>query len=73
MKKETWLRLLTLTVVFLFFLISPPWGFSDNKSTDSKKAEVTKTVKKYLIPGQKLWLTIHLIKKPCPFTTQRKN
>ena len=46
MKKETWIRLLTLTIVFLFFLISPPWGFSDNKSTDSKKAKVTKTVKK---------------------------
>lgn len=46
-KQKTWIRLLTFMTVFLFFLISPsPWGFSVNKSTNSKQAEVTKTVKK---------------------------
>jgi hypothetical protein len=45
-KTKAWIRSLTLIIVCSFFLITPPWGFSVNKSTDSKEAEVTKTVKK---------------------------
>lgn len=66
-KQKTWIRLLTLITVF-FFLISPsPQGFSVNKSTSAKRAELSSAVKKIFDARAKALIQHSAAKKALSF------